>query len=162
MTRRAFLLRILSILMVIALAVVIIVSLSRSSGSSRPVGEVASAITGLFENEKSQLSPERTFRKLYGLNAQDYEGVVLYSPISNMDAEELLLVKLKNEDQAEELVAAVEKRLQTQTGIYEGYAPPQYELCQNGVIDLQGNYLLYVVHADADRIDAEYQKALRE
>ena len=162
MTKRAFLLRIISILMVLALLVVIIVYLTRSSGSRRSAEEVAAQITGLFENERSSLSQERMFKKHYGFNARDYDGVILYSPISNMDAEELLLVKLKSEEQADELVASVEKRLESQMNIYEGYAPPQYELCRNAVIDLQGNFLLYVVHEDADRIDEVYRQALKD
>lgn len=162
MTKRAFILRMISILMVIALVVVIIVYLAGSSGSKKPVSEVASSIIGLFENERSELSQERMFKKHYGLNARDYSGVVLYSPISNMDAEELLLVKLTDESQADELTAAVETRLDSQTNVYEGYAPQQFELCRNAVIDLQGNYLLFVVHEDAALIDEAFRNALKD
>ena len=162
MTKRAFILRIVSILMVIALVVVIIVYLAGSSGSKKTVSEVAPALISLFDNERSELSQERMFKKHYGLNAQDYAGVILYSPISNMDAEELLLVKLADESQAEELTAAVEARLNSQTNVYEGYAPAQYDLCKNAVIDLQGNYLLFVIHEDAALIDEAYRKALKD
>ena len=162
MTSRAFILRIISILMVIALVVVIIVYLASGSGSKKPVSEVASSLIGLFENERSELSQERMFKKHYGLNAQDYSGVILYSPISNMDAEELLLVKLTEESQADELMNAVQARLDSQMNVYDGYAPQQYELCRNAIIDLQGNYLLFVVHEDAAVIDEAYQKALKD
>ena len=162
MTKRAFILRMISILMVIALVVVIIIYLAGSSGSKKPVSEVASSIIGLFENERSELGQERMFKKHYGLNARDYSGVVLYSPISNMDAEELLLVKLTDESQADELTAAVETRLDSQTNVYEGYAPQQFELCRNAVIDLQGNYLLFVVHEDAALIDEAFRNALKD
>ena len=162
MTKRAFILRIVSIVMVIALAVVIIVSLSRPQGSEKPIEEISGRLIPLFENEYAQLSPERMFKKHYGFNTRDYEGVVLYSPISNMDAQELLLVKLSEENQAQSLLSAVEERLSSQKNIYEGYAPAQYALCENAVIDLKGNYLLFVVHENADQIDEAFQKALRD
>ena len=161
MTKRAFFLRILSILMVIALVAVIIVYLAGSSGSEKPIDEVAAPVISLFENEKSEHSQDRMFKKHYSFNAQDYDGVVLYSPVSNMDAEELLIVKLAEEDQAEELVAAVESRLDSQMNVFEGYAPQPYALCQNAIIDLQGNYLLFVVHENATLIDDAFRSALK-
>lgn len=160
MIRRALILRVISVSMVIALAVVIIVSLSGSNGSTKTVEEVAGQVTGLFENDRSEKSPERMFRKHYGLNAQDYDGVELYSPISNMDAEELLIVKLRDPEQMQELRDAAEVRLQSQTNIYEGYAPAQYELCCNAVFCEEGNFFLFVIHENADQIEAAFKGAL--
>jgi len=140
---------------------VIFVYLLQSEGSNKPVEEVAAQVTVLFENEKSEKSPERMLKKHYGLNAQDYDGVVLYSPISNMDAEELLIVKLQSAQQMDELTEAVQERLDSQINIYEGYAPEQYDLCSHAVLDPEGNYFLFVVHADADRIQDAFRKALK-
>ena len=159
--RRAKILRFISLLMTVALVAVIFVYLIQSEGSSKPIDEVAAQVTGLFENEKSEKSPERMLKKHYGLNAQDYEGVVLYSPISNMDAEEMLIVKLASEDQMNELTEAVQERLDSKTNIYEGYAPEQYDLCTHAVIDPEGNYFLFVVHEDADNIQEAFRKALK-
>ena len=78
-----------------------------------------------------------------------------------MDAEEMLIVKLKDTSQAEAVRAAMEKRQQTQIGIYEGYAPEQLSLCENGIIDVQGNYVLYVVHPDASKIDEAFRAGLK-
>ena len=159
--RRARILRFISLLMTAALVVVIFVYLVRSEGSSKPIDEVAAQVTGLFENDKSEKSPERMLKKHYGLNAQDYEGVVLYSPISNMDAEELLIVKLLSADQMDPLMEAVQERLDSQTNIYEGYAPEQYDLCTHAVLDPEGNYFLFVVHENADQIQDAFRQALR-
>ena len=123
--------------------------------------EVKPAVVSLFENDNAQESTDRYFKKYYGLNASDYENVVLYFPITNMDAEELLIVKLKDTSQADTVKAACETRQQTQIGIYEGYAPEQLSLCENAIIDVQGNYVLYVVHADAAQIDAAFRASLK-
>ena len=89
-----------------------------------------------------------------------YDEAVLYFPITNMDAEELLILKLADPSQAEAAAAAIQERNQSQINVYEGYAPEQYALCEDAVIDVQGNYILYVVHKDADRIDAAFREAL--
>ena len=49
-------------------------------------------------------------RRYYGLNSADYEGVMLYTAESSMSAQEILLVKTKTTEQAEEVKAAVEQR----------------------------------------------------
>ncbi|MCF0229242.1 MAG: DUF4358 domain-containing protein [Parasporobacterium sp.] len=160
MVNRAFVLRIISFLMVAGLVIVIIVSMSGSRGSRKSIDEVSPVLIQLFENDRTELSPERMFKKHYGFNAADFDGVVLYSPKSNMDAEELLIVKLADENQGEALLAAAEQRRADQMNIYEGYAPEQYDLCKNGIADLQGNYFLYVVHENAAEIDSSFRKAL--
>ena len=58
-------------------------------------------------------SNNRMFKKFYGLNASDYEGVTLYAPETNMNAQELLIVKLKDSSQAETVTKAINSRLET-------------------------------------------------
>ena len=60
-------------------------------------------------------------KRLYGLNVNDYEGVVLYISDSNMGAEELLIVKLADTSQAEAVESAVQTRIENQENSFEGY-----------------------------------------
>ena len=62
-------------------------------------------------------------KRYYGLNAQDYDGVALYIPNDVMSVNELLIIKLKDESQAEQVEAAAKERLKTQKTSFEGYAP---------------------------------------
>lgn len=158
--RFLLLLHVISIAMVIALAVVIIIFLTKKSGSEKPIEEVSERAVALFENEKAEKSPERILKKYYGLDANDYEGMVLYFPISNMDAEEMLIIKMADESQADEIRAAMEERNATQSSVFDGYAPEQFDLCSNYIIDVQGNYIIYVVHKDAARIDEAFREGL--
>ena len=158
---RARILQYVSIAMAAALVVTACILLSGNKVSSRSMDEVKGPVINLFENPRSEESTGRIFRKYYGLSEADYEAVILYFPISNMDAEELLIVKLNDVSQADEVGAAMEERQQTQIGIYEGYAPEQLSLCENAIIDVQGNYILYVVHENAEAIDAAFRNALK-
>ena len=158
--RKVSMYQIISIAMVAALALVIILFLAQGGGSRKPISEVSPKAEALFSNDKSQKSSERLLKKYYGLNPEEYDGVVLYFPITNMDAEEMLIIRLADPAQAEEVVNAIRERNLSQCNVYEGYAPEQFALCENAVIDVQGNYILYVVHGDADRIDAAFKEAL--
>ena len=77
-----------------------------------------------------------------------------------MDAEELLIVKLKDTSQAEAVETAINKRLETQKNSFEGYGIEQYDLLEKHVLDVQGNYILYVVHTDAAKADQAFRDSL--
>lgn len=158
--KRALVLRIISIVMTAALGIVIIAAMVRSGGSSKPVEEVSASPVSLFQNDRSSKGTERLFKKYYGLNAADYDGVIIWLPKSNVDSEELLIVKLKDEAQSDELLNAIEDRLSSQKNIFEGYKPEQYDMCRKAVITHKGNYILYVVHPDAEAINAAFKKSL--
>ncbi len=90
-------------------------------------------------------------KRLYGLNVNDYEGVVLYISDSNMGAEELLIVKLEDTSQAEAVESAVQTRIENQENSFEGYGVEQYQLLQEHVLDVEGNYVFFMVHKEAQK-----------
>ena len=90
-------------------------------------------------------------KRLYGLNVNDYEGVVLYISDSNMGAEELLIVKLADTSQAEAVESAVQTRIENQQNSFEGYGVEQYQLLQEHVLDVEGNYVFFMVHKEAQK-----------
>ena len=100
-------------------------------------------------------------KRLYGLNPADYEGCTLYAPVSNMDARELLLVKLRDVSQQEAVVAAAEQRLRTQTNAFDGYGTDQYALLTgHSSIEAHGNYVMFVVSENESAAKAAFSAAL--
>ena len=90
-------------------------------------------------------------KRLYGLNVNDYEGVVLYISDSNMGTEELLIVKLADTSQAEAVESAVQTRIENQENSFEGSGVDQYQLLQEHVLDVEGNYVFFMVHKEAQK-----------
>ncbi len=146
--------------MIVVLVVVIVGTQVGRRDSNTPIDEVSGAVTANIDMEPLEESTNRMFRKLYGLNASDYDGVVLYSPADYMDAEELLIVKLEEDDQADEVTQAIETRLETQKNSFEGYGVEQFALLEDAVLDVQANYILYVVSADAQEADQAFRGSL--
>ena len=128
------------------LAVVfLVVSFRQEPVSSAAFEDVASAVTA----------------SLYGLNPSDFDGCLLYYPQTNMEAEELLLLKLRDTSQQEAVRAAVEARLETQKTSFDGYGLEQYDLLTNhSILDIRGNYVLFVVHKDAAAVQQAFRGAL--
>lgn len=146
--------------MVIVLLAFILYLQAGAKESNASIEDVAKNVTKSVNMEAMEESTNRMFKKFYGLNANDYEGVVLYAPKTNMDAEEILIVKLKDTSQAESVTAAIEKRLETQKSSFEGYGIEQYDLLKNHILDVQGNFIFYVVHPDASKADQAFRDSL--
>lgn len=128
--------------------------------SKVPFRTVKSKVAATIKSEGMSESTSRFFKKYYGQNAEEYDGVLLYAPNSNMDADEVLLVKTKSAEQAESLIELIKTRQQTKENTFKGYAPKQYALCQNYILDHQDSYILFVVSADAEKTDAAFRAAL--
>lgn len=128
--------------------------------SSASIETVAEKVTQACSLTSAVQADNRMFKRLYGLNASDYEGVVLYSPTSNMDVQELLIVKLKDLSQSAQVEAAVQARLQSQLDSFEGYGVEQYKLLQDHALQVRGNYIFYLVHPDAKKGEQAFLKSL--
>lgn len=133
---------------------------SKNTVSTTPSSEVFEKVSAKITTDKMAPSSNRFFKKFYGLNAADYEDVLFYAPVTNMDAEELLIVRLKDPSQAEAVSEAILKRQADKANTFEGYAPEQYALAENYLLDVQGNYILFVVDPNAEEIDAAFAEAL--
>lgn len=148
------------ILMVVALLAFIIVLQRGDKTSTADIDDVAAAVTAQLDLSNVQEGTNSDLKKYYGLSAADYEGVVYYAPVSNMDAEELLIIKLKDTSQADTVESAIQSRLETQKNTFDGYGVEQYNLLEKSVLDVKGNYILYVVHADASKADQAFKNSL--
>ena len=154
MRSNAFLYEIGRWVAVIAGLVILLVLFGGNSVSGADPREVAEAVTSAIDMENMQLADNQMVKRFYGLDPADYEGCILYYPNTNMMAEEVLIVKLKDISQQQTVSDAIEARLQTQKNTFEGYGVEQFDLLTNhAVVELRGNYVLFVVsdHAEAAR-----------
>ena len=144
------------------LALVLVVSLCAGSGvSDADHADVAEAVLSKVDVSEMQQADNQMVKRLYGLSPSDYEGLILFYPTTNMGAEEVLVVKLRDVDQAEAVRAAVEKRLETQKTSFDGYGIEQFDLLTNhSILEVQGNFMLFVVSQDAEQALAAFRVAL--
>lgn len=137
----------------------LVVLLGADPVSGAAFADVAEAVTAEVDLSNMQKAENQMVKRLYGLDPVTYEGCALYYPASNMDAEELLIVKLADVSQQEAVKAAIETRIQTQKNAFEGYGIQQFDLLSNYcVVEVRGNYVLFVV----SRACEDAQKAFRD
>ena len=124
-------------------------------------------LSGVGDVFYEEFNPDKMFRadamrlrRAYGLNANDYEDYLYFAPESNMDVDELLIIRLKSEDQSFAVQRAIEERLQTQKNNFDGYGTDQLDLLEHFSKVIQiGKYRGLVVSGEAD---AWYEMVLLE
>jgi hypothetical protein len=147
-------------LSVLALLAFLVISLSANHISQAAFSAVEDAVVSAADVGEMQIADTQMVRRLYGLDPADYEGVLLYCPTTNMGAEELLLIELKDISQQDTVTAAIEKRVATQKDSFDGYGVDQYDMLEKSVTEVQGNYILLVVAADPAPVRQAFLGAL--
>ena len=114
-----------------------------------PAG-VEAAVVAQIDMTNMLQGDNKMIKRFYGLDPAAFEACILYYPTTNMMAEELLIVKLSDVSQQEMVPSAVEARIATQKNTFEGYGVEQFEmLSNNAVVEVRGNYVLFVVNANS-------------
>ncbi|MBQ0001785.1 MAG: DUF4358 domain-containing protein, partial [Clostridiales bacterium] len=140
----------LRVILVIALLVIMVRTQFAEKNSSVSVETMEAKIMAVVDaGNMMEKSTNRMFKKFYGLNAGDYDGVVFYKPVSGMNAEEMVIIRLADNSQAEAAVQAIEQRLASQKNSLEGYGVEQTALLNQPVLQSHGNYVFYIVHEKA-------------
>lgn len=147
-------------LLILILAGFIFLQLSTNRESNADFSQVQAAVLSTADMEAMVESDNIMFKRLYGLDAGDYEGLVLYTPTTNMGAEELLLIKLSDLSQQEAVVEAMETRLQTQKDSFDGYGVEQSAMLEKAVLEVQGNYILLIVAENPSAVKQAFLGAL--
>lgn len=157
---KIILLEVLKWLFVAALCVFLYFMLSANRESRAAFSDVQAAVTSAADLTPMAEGDNQTFKRLYGLSASDYENVLLYYPTTNMGAEELLLIQLKDLSQQQAVKDAIESRLDTQKKSFDGYGVDQYAMLEKAVVEVQGNYILLVVANDPAPVRKAFLGAL--
>lgn len=157
---KIILLEVLKWLFVAALCVFLYFMLSANRESRAAFSDVQEAVISTADLTPMAEGDNQTFKRLYGLSASDYENVLLYYPTTNMGAEELLLIQLKDLSQQQAVKDAIESRLDTQKKSFDGYGVDQYAMLEKAVVEVQGNYILLVVANDPAPVRKAFLGAL--
>lgn len=94
----------------------------------------------------------KSLKRFFSLNSSDYEQVILFSPASSMNVEEILIIKLKSPDQVDLIESAIENRVDKQLQSFSGYAPEQCALLEDYIFKVSGNYIFYSVGEKSEEI----------
>lgn len=150
---------VLKYLMVLVIFIYIIVLIVHQGGDA-PLADVKKNVTKGISKEGRSAAGTQDLKRYYGLNANDFDGMILYLPNDVMSVDELVIIRLKDKSQAEDVRSAVQKRLDTQRESFEGYGAEQTKLITSAILEARGQYVFMAVGKDADELYAKFKKSL--
>ena len=130
-----------------AVMVVVFIMLTKSSGAANPADfKVLQAnVAQAADTEKMKEGDNRMLRRLYGIDPELLDGMVFYYPSSNMGAEELLFVRVKDPANVTAVKSLIEQRNASQIQVFEGYGVDQTQMLKEAVIQEYGRDIIYAV-----------------
>ena len=144
-------------LMVIALIAYVVLLVSGEGDNTVSVDTIQKNIEKSVSLKGMKKGSSQDLKKYY---ANDYAGTMLYIPDDVTSVNELLVVKVKDKSQVEDVEKAVEERLSTQKKSFEGYGVKQTRLLHSAIDETRGYYILLAVSKDADRIEAAFKNSI--
>lgn len=145
--------------LVLIFVIVLAVQGSGNQRSSTDFQTMREAVLAHADLDLMTEGDNQMIRRLYGLNVDEYEAIMLYYPNTNMGAEEILLVEMSDDSQQETVQAAIENRVSSQLSSFEGYGAEQTAMLENSVQIIRGNYALLAVSENAEEIRTSFEDA---
>ncbi len=118
-------------------------------------------LSQVIDDEQMDIGDSSKLRKLYYISKNEVEDYILYAPKSNMDANEVLVLKGKSEEVIQQLKVKVEGRIKKQSDSFNSYRPEEYDIISNRVLDINGKYLILIISRDSATIEAAINKEFK-
>lgn len=158
--KERFLIKGLKYAAILGIAVYVGFLLHYVGGSDQKFSKVRKEMEQVVDTKKLKDAGEQGLKRYYGLNGADYEGVLCYVATTSMSAQELLVIKVKEESQVQEVEAAIERRLADRKNDFAGYAPKQVELLDHAELSIRGTYIFLAVSPKASVYLDTFSKSL--
>jgi len=110
----------------------------------------AADLNGLRQHDGDKLY------KLYGIKSEDLEDFVLYTASSNVKADELLVIQVKQASEIADVTDRIEQRIQEQTVKFKDYRPKEFNLVEKHVLKSKGRFVFFAVSEHVDRMEEAY------
>ncbi|MBQ9531301.1 MAG: DUF4358 domain-containing protein [Eubacterium sp.] len=151
----------LEILCVIVLLIFIIVlCISRSGGTKKSIEEISSPVIKVLQDNQMSKKTNADAIKAFGFDLSKTDGIVYYENENIMEVSEMVIIKLKDSNDAQEFKTLIEKRVEERKNLYKSYAPEQYALLNDCIIESSSNAIFYCTAKNADKLFEIFKNSL--
>lgn len=88
------------------------------------------------------------------------EGYMLKSEL-DLNSDQIILLKAKNEKDVDQLKATLEKELEMQEQLWANYLVEQYKKVQKTIIKSDGPYVIYITSDDPEKMESIFDEKLQ-
>ena len=130
----------------------IVVLMVTISGTNKSFEEVSGPLIRALEGTELVEVNGQGFRNFYGMDPAVLEGVMMFTNIFPLSAEEVLLIQVNHADQVNEVVQAIEERLATRRQSFGEAAPEEVQLIDNAQLTVRGDHIFLAVSPRATEL----------
>ncbi|MBY0087385.1 DUF4358 domain-containing protein [Brevibacillus sp. M2.1A] len=155
--------RFLSVLLMVAIGMGMLAGCSSDGGTSEElsaakVGERMQQTVSFQDMKQGDLEK---LQKLYHIDAEKVEDFILFTASSNVKAEELAIIKVKDASDTENVTEKIQQRIEAQTIKLKDYRPEEYFLIEKHVLKTKGPFVLFAVSKEVDQIESVFDEAMK-
>ena len=158
--KKEFLIRAGEVLCVLLLGLFIFFITGNDSISDKTVKQVEKDVVKVFDVKKLQEIDKKQFKKQLKLDPDSFDGYCYYASDSVMDVREVLIIKLKDTAQAEDVMAALSSRVTQKNTLFENYAPKESDLLKNHVLVSKSGFVYFAVGKNAAKALEAFKSSL--
>lgn len=130
--------------------------------NDKSLSQIKSDIQKSGKLEKMEKGSAKSLKRFFGLSSSDVDSFVLYTPQSTMDVDEMLIVKLKDQSQANTIEDVIDSRVNKQIESFSGYGPKQVALLQDYEVKAKGKYVFYCVSPNAASLKTAFEDSIKK
>lgn len=153
-------LRLKEIICAVLAVLFIALLMNSSSASDKTAAEVFESISGKTDVSMLSICDSAKLKKEIGYSKDDFSDAVYYASDSIMEVREVFIIKLKEDNQYNELKAAFEKRIDEKIKLFDGYAPQQSAQLKGYVFSRKAGFVLFAVCDDSEKVVDAFRKAV--
>lgn len=131
----------------------------KQDGKELSAAAVAERIQRAVNLDEMKQGDRKKLHKLYHIEADEVEDFMLYTAASNVKADELAIIKVKDADQAERVKQNILQRIDAQTVKFKDYRPDEYFLIEKHVLKTKGRFVFFAVSKEAAKMEAAFDSA---
>ena len=99
-----------------------------------------------------EVGDKKRLSNLYYINENEVEDFVSYTPRTNMDVEEVLVLKVNENKNVSEIKEKINKRLKKQGESFKNYRPEKYKVIEDAILEQEGQYLIFIVSENSSAV----------
>ncbi len=152
---------ILQYLIMAGLLVFMILMLTAGHSKVVPIPEIKETMAAIPSVSELSEKDMNDAAKTFGYDPGLVDEGIYYSVDDIMNVNELLIVRVEDDDNREIVSDAVSQYLKEKTASFDGYGTNQFGLLSSAVITEKGTYLFFGVSEDVLRWESEFLKCIR-
>lgn len=135
---------------------------SRESYRDISVDALIQEIDDKVDFDKFEKYENAEIKQIWGINPNEYDSVAYYGHHSVMECDKILIIRLKDKSQSENILNIIEKKNSSDKDLFKNYAPEQYKILSDSVIKQVDMYVFYIVDPDVKNIESQIMKTITE